>query len=240
MSRRSRLRRIGAVAAVAAAVQVATMTAGGAQRPGDSTPRLDGAERAAVDAAIVAAFPGLAGWSLSEGFVGHFADDIDRRLKVDVPGDPPAGRVGRHARFDCVRQRGTGRWRCGDHWQMLWRVERSGSGGGRCRDPLLGLDASRVADEAVILDVVDYFSMPSSANAALEATRTCHALERATLCRPADLSPAQPSRGMPAPDFEVRFAAGPGSAVVVRVNRHCTGAGPCLIEIVGCSRESAN
>jgi len=187
-----------------------------------------------VEAAILQAFPAASGWRLSEANVGYSAD-LDRRLYVDLPEAPAVGRIGRHPRFDCVRQRQTGAWSCGDHWQMLWQVERIGSGVGRCAGPVIGLDVSWAASDEAILEVIDFFSYPATAKAALTATGKCRWISTDTLCRPAFLAGGEGYRSDSEPaDLAVHFRNGPSSYAMVRMNRHCDGVGPCVFEAVNC------
>jgi len=230
-----------AIAFLAALLAGQQAAAGARQRPADDID-LGAAQRELVEAAILTAFPNVSGWRLSEAGLGWSSTaELDRRIQVDIEAPTTDGRIERQPRFDCVRRRASGAWSCGERWQMLWQVERVGTSAGRCSGPVVGLDATGAASEDVILDVVDFFSYPATANAALTAGGKCRAIKPETLCRPSVLGDGEPLRsdGEPA-DLSVRFRSGPSSFMVVRLRRHCDGTGPCLLDPVDCWAESAD
>ena len=221
---------------------VAIAAAGFSSPQSQNLPRgIDQQDRDRIEAAIREAFPNAADWVLSAAHVGHVDPSTDRRVHVDVPARAVDGRVARHVRFSCKRRKEDRSWSCGGSWQMLWQAQRLGAGSRRCTGPVIGLNASQVSDEQVILDIVDFFSDTGRANAALEAAAGCRRLEPENLCRLSNIAPGSSwHSGVVAADFDAQFVTGPGSRAIVQLNRHCTGAGPCLVEIAGCGWLEAN
>ncbi len=194
-------------------------------------PEIDDQDRDRIEAAIRSAFPGVTAWRLSAAFVGHVDTGIDRRVHVDVPADGAVERIARHVRFGCERRRADRTWRCGQRWQMLWQVDRIVASSGMCEETLLGLGASTVSDQQVILDVVDHLSLAARAPVSVPG---CGRLEAETMCRVSSIDSIPDRLGATGTDLEIRLRNGLASNIVVGTNRHCDGPGPCLLEFVRC------
>jgi len=198
---------------------------------------LDSAETQRVDAAIRERFGDLPGRVLTVTDVGHGASfrGIDRRVEVNVPVDMQGQRIGRHVQFFCLRDGSTQHWTCGEGWAMQWQLERRGPGARQCGPTALGINAGGAGDDALLIDVFDFFSDTATVTQALASTPGCGRQEQETLCRLRGVTtPGRELRGGPDADFAAWFRRPAGSLLHVRGDRVCTGAGPCVIDIVGC------